>query len=157
MQRKLVLSIKILAIFIILSNTAILFYPVRLALSRVENIAHFSLFKSLIVSPFGVYQDLVFMPPIYVTSFALIGILLGGFMFLLNNIARRLFMVWQIVILLFGAIVMLLFFLISQHIRMYWVLDIFVRICLFPLGYLVFFRQAQIKKQFNNTGNFKDS
>lgn len=157
MQRKLVLSIKILAIFIILSNVAVLFYPVRAALSRIENIGHFSLFKSLIVSPLGVYQDLVFMPPVYVISFAVIGIMLGMFMFLLNNIARRLFVIWQIFILLFGAIVMLLFFLISQHIRMYWVLDTFVRICLFPLAYLVFFRQAQVKKQFSNTSNFKGS
>ncbi|MFA5272011.1 MAG: hypothetical protein WC412_06730 [Candidatus Omnitrophota bacterium] len=149
MQRKLTLSIKILAIFIILSNAVILLSPVRAMLQRMENIAHFSLFKSLIISPLGVYQDLVFMPPLYATSFAVIGIILGVFLFLLNNIARKVFIIWQFFIIIFGSIVMLLFFLISQHTWMYWILDTFVRICLFPLCYSVFFRLVAIKKQFN--------
>lgn len=149
MQRKLTLSIKILAIFIILSNAIILLYPVRAVLQHMENIADFSLFKSLIISPLGVYQDLVFMPPLYATSFAVIGIMLGVSLFFLNNIARKLFVIWQFFIIIFGSIVMLLFFLISQHIRMYWILDTFLRICLFPLCYLVFFRLAAVKRQFN--------
>jgi hypothetical protein len=133
----------------VITVNLLLLVPVsRKILLHLDDIVRFSLLKSLIISPLGFYQDLAFMPYQLFFSFIISTIILCVFILMSKNIARIMFIFFQCGIIVFGLVIMALFFAISQQSRMYWIFDTFIRICLFPAIYCAFFSLPKVREQF---------
>ncbi len=154
MKNKWSVAVKAVAIFIIFVNLLLLFPASRRMFLHADDVVRFSLLKSFIISPFGFYQDIVFLPRQIFFSFVILTIALCGFILMSKNIARIIFIILQCGIILFGVVVMAIFFIISRQSRTYWILDTFVRICLFPVIYCAFFSLPKVKEQFRRNKSF---
>lgn len=148
MKNRWMLTVRLVTIFVLFVNLLLLLPVSRKALLHADDIVRFSLLKSLIVSPLGFYQDLAFMPYQLFFSFIISTIILCVLILMSRNIARIIFILFQCAIIFFGLIVMVLFLIISKETRMYWIFDTFIRICLFPAIYCVFFSLPKVKEQF---------
>lgn len=148
MRNKWLLAIRIITTFVIFINLLLLLPISRRVLLHIDDVVHFSLFKSLIISPLGFYQDLAFMPYQLFFSFIISTIIVCVFILMSKNVARIIFILFQCGIILFGFVVMVLFLVISGQSRMYWIFDTFIRICLFPAIYCVFFSLPKVRGQF---------
>ena len=150
MKNRWLLTIRIVTAFVIAVNLLLLLPISRRALLHMDDIVHFSFLKSLIISPLGFYQDLAFMPYQLFFSFIISTIILCIFILMSKNIARVMFILFQCAIILFGLVIMALFFIISRQSRMYWIFDTFIRICLFPAIYCAFFSLPKVREQFRS-------
>lgn len=150
MKNKWLLTIRIVMGFVIAVNLLLLLPVSRGMLLHLDDVVRFSFLKSLIISPLGFYHDLVFMPYQLFFSFIVLTILICIFILMSKNIARIIFILFQCAIVLFGFVIMALFFIISSRSRMYWVFDTFIRTCLFPVIYCVFFSLPKVREQFKS-------
>ena len=148
MKNKWLLSVRLITAFVLFINLLLLLPVSRKVLLHIDDVVHFSLFKSLIISPLGFYQDLAFMPYQLFFSFIISTLILCVFILMSKNFARIIFILFQCAIILFGLVIMVLFVIISRQSRMYWIFDTFVRICLFPSIYCAFFSLPKVREQF---------
>jgi hypothetical protein len=154
MKNKWAIAARVITVFILFINVLLLLPASRRALLHLDDVVRFSLFKSLIMSPLGFYQDLALMPYQLFFSFIISTIILCVLIFMANNAARIIFIIFQCGIIFFGFIVMILFILISRESRLYWIFDTFIRICLFPSIYCVFFSLPKVRAQFKRSKSF---
>jgi len=154
MKNRWLLTVRLITIFVLFVNLLLLLPVSRKALLHADDIVRFSLLKSLIVSPLGFYQDLAFMPYQLFFSFIISTIILCVLILMSKNVARIIFILFQCAIIFFGLIVMVLFLIISKDTRMYWIFDTFIRICLFPAIYCVFFSLPKVREQFKQSKPF---
>jgi len=148
MRNKWLFAIRIITAFVILINFLLLLPISRKAMLHIDDITSFSLLRSLLISPLGFYQDIMFIHYHLFFSFALTTIILCVFILMSKNIARILFILFQCGIILFGLVIMVLLFIISRQSRMYWIFDTFVRVCFFPVMYCAFFSLPKVREQF---------
>lgn len=155
MKNKWLLTVRLTAAFVFLVNILLLFPLSRKVLLHADDAARFSFLKSLIISPLGFYQDLAFMPYQLFFSFIISTLILCVLILFSKNFARIIFIIFQCAIILFGLVVMILFAIISDESRMYWIFDTFIRICLFPSIYCVIFSLPKIRQQFRKDKSFE--